>query len=986
MAPQGPQALFSVITSSSGNLCKTIHLDGDHIASEGQTLLTNGQIETHGVSSLAEFNEILDSLNHNQAITLGVFDPTIGAKAHIVTAPVYKTLTEKTGIIARTREHVRYFPCRQIMLYDIDDHWLDFAPLEVQASFLPDLLARELGLSHYLLRASSSSRVSRDGITKKPRSWHLYTFVENGLDIPRLLEQQFRTLVCRNLGWAVLTNSSLRTSVLIRTICDQTVGGSERLIYEAPPVVMPPLSPAPGHTSLVGTSGSQTFQESTATISFAGIEQQLKLGIESQRLQRDEQTLRARVEIDVQRLGGTDNPDLAARIRKQTTQAFFLTETVVGFHQIHTSKGTFSVADIVKTDFYARAKSEPLTFHDQTCADPIEPGYGAAPGRVSTTKAKIFTDENPIINSFAHGGRVFKLRIRSEDLLALLTRAKAEYLHRDLMRKLIYDLWRVTHFDELEKNSIRETVLDLFEEKQDKSSAREAIRLAEKNELPNITDTPEVLGELATLSPTPLDLARHHAQLNEGFLLRSGKSIFRYVNGWMEVSDTDFIPEIRDCQNTLAALHMKQEKQIKDNNFFRGTMSYLRGDLPKAEDFNFDQDLSLFQTPNSIIDFRRSVIRAKHRTDYVLLSGKHDPVAGPTPVYDRFMQNLTSGDPELLTDIESCMSTLIFPGIGKHILCLVGPTDSGKSVLANLLVNLFGEYCLSLDSDFLMKDMRTTAEERLFIGLNKKRLAFIHEIPETGYVNAGRLKKVTGGDIIAARQLYKERETIHCTASFMLVGNHHPKLQVADRAFANRLILIELQNTFVMPNGRVPDPNLNEFPAIVDIEEKLRPELPHILYKLVQLAFMFRGEPFHVPYNFKQTVSDLDTSDPLAMWARDCVQFVPQVGQNVASYALSSDIRTSIDTYMVMKNYKQRPPSDKVIFSFLTAHDILPLKPGDNITTPDSQIHTCGNPQGVLWVDGKTLRLRKNIRLINVFAGPNYGSQGAVTQSQTPGR
>lgn len=47
--------------------------------------------------------------------------------------------------------------------------------------------------------------------------------------------------------------------------------------------------------------------------------------------------------------------------------------------------------------------ADPSAFHAKACRDPLEPSYG------SSQVAIIFTDKSPLISSFAHGGRKFRL-------------------------------------------------------------------------------------------------------------------------------------------------------------------------------------------------------------------------------------------------------------------------------------------------------------------------------------------------------------------------------------------------------------------------------------------------------------------------------------------------------------------------------------------------------------------------------------------------
>lgn len=986
MAGRQEQALFSVLTSPD-KLCKTFHQDpqSGEVITVGQTQLTDGEIETHGVSSLAEFNDILNALTHNQAITLGVFDPTVGAKARILSKERYASLADKSGVITRTREHIRFHPCPALMFYDIDTKWLSYAPPHVQAlESIPDFLINFLDLRHVLIRGSSSSRI------KDSTSAHIFTFINNGIYSPHLLEAQFRKLFIEGYGWIALSGSTVKPpSLLTRSLIDLAVKDPERIIYVAPPIITPPLIPRSLISCIEGDYAEQICNETPnlRDSEYNRVRETLKTAMGPTRIARTAEIYTSHMNAEVLRQCGVDpSPELAEKIRNQVARAFNTPDNLaVGPHQIFTDRhGAHAVSDIIITDFHAKVRGLEFLFHEQTCADPFEPEYGGGPGRPGRSKAKIFTDDNPLINSFAHGEHTIQLRIYPDDLIAAVTRFKDE-LSPPQLHDFLYKLWRVTLFKDYERSQTKNQIIDSFETKQVKSAVKDVIKSAEQNTLPELTEAFAQYEGLSQVQPEPTFIAEYYAQLHQD------KIIFVYPshwgrwtsNGWSFTKGPASISvEITEILRNLADFYPKMAVKIRSEQFLRETLKFLELYALNGQTVEFDKDPSVVQCANCIIDHRSKTIRAKTKKDFLHLRTPYDPIPGPTPVYDRFIASIASEDPALIADIEYCIARIFFPGLRKHILCIIGPTNSGKSVLLWILSQALGEYAISMDPEFFVKMNYQKSEERFFANIDKKKLALCHELPSSHPIDEVRLKRATGNDLVAKRELYKEQVSMTPHASFVLAGNFHPKLQKVDKAFSERLILIELENTFIDPNGRMPDIRLREYPAISDINEKLKREMPHILYKFIQLAFSYQDEVFHVPYDFKMTMADIDTNDPLMGWAKQCVEIVEQKSNAVNHYARAEEIRDSLKTWCVMNNVRSIP-SDQTLWRFLTDQGAHHFREGDSIQE-DGKIITCGNPQGAVWLDGKMVKPRKNIRLINVFA-VGSPTERATDEPEAPG-
>ena len=79
-----------------------------------------------------------------------------------------------------------------------------------------------------------------DGETPLPSSggWHVYVIVKDGRDTKRFLKALHDRCWLAGFGWYYISKAG---SLLERSIVDTSVYASERLVFEGPPIVNPPL-------------------------------------------------------------------------------------------------------------------------------------------------------------------------------------------------------------------------------------------------------------------------------------------------------------------------------------------------------------------------------------------------------------------------------------------------------------------------------------------------------------------------------------------------------------------------------------------------------------------------------------------------------------------------------------------------------------------------------------------------------------------------
>ena len=117
---------------------------------------------------------------------------------------------------------------------------------------------------------------------------------------------------------------------------------------------------------------------------------------------------------------------------------------------------------------------------------------------------------------------------------------------------------------------------------------------------------------------------------------------------------------------------------------------------------------------------------------------------------------------------------------------------------------MLGAYAYNLPfSAFELKGRSAIPNE--IAALSSKRFVTAVETNESAELNEGRLKALTGSDLITARFLYRELFTFNPTAKFWLAFNHKPKVSDDSPGFWRRVRLIPFLKRFTADQA---DPNL----------------------------------------------------------------------------------------------------------------------------------------------------------------------------------
>ena len=132
--------------------------------------------------------------------------------------------------------------------------------------------------------------------------------------------------------------------------------------------------------------------------------------------------------------------------------------------------------------------------------------------------------------------------------------------------------------------------------------------------------------------------------------------------------------------------------------------------------------------------------------------------------------------------------------VGAHKwVFLFGSGANGKSVFAETLAHLLGDYAHALATEALMDDPRGGRNhDPEILAMQGKRLAFATETEEGQRLASARVKRLTGGDTLSGRRPYgKAPESFKPSHKLMVSGNHRPAISDTSPGTWRRVAIVE---------------------------------------------------------------------------------------------------------------------------------------------------------------------------------------------------
>jgi hypothetical protein len=411
---------FTIIEKAGERVSKAIALgaDGKLCVDSSQCAISAGRMRSVHIRSLDDLRTGFDKLKPNEALVLGKMNGDLGHKAPFVAKSLLTSAV--AGHVTRTQEYISHRDGEPgLLLIDHDRKGLPptvLARMEELGGFDAALatLDPQLATAGSAQRASTSSGVfnAETGESFPDNGGlHRYCIIANSSDSAAYLKALVqRGWIC-GLSYYTVSESG---ALLERSIIDASVGSPERLVFEAPPTVTPPLKQRkremtvrpgamidarllPDLTAAEQAEIDRRKREARATLS-----KPLKVAREKA-VEKRAKTIVAR--------DPKITPERARRAADRQCEGVLLPSAVLQFAD--SELGEVTIADVLR---------DPDRYVGQPMADPLEgPDYGA------TTAMLFRRDSGELwIFSFAHGRTDYRIVADAEFIAESLATIQKE--------------------------------------------------------------------------------------------------------------------------------------------------------------------------------------------------------------------------------------------------------------------------------------------------------------------------------------------------------------------------------------------------------------------------------------------------------------------------------------------------------------------------------------------------------------------------------
>jgi putative DNA primase/helicase len=245
------------------------------------------------------------------------------------------------------------------------------------------------------------------------------------------------------------------------------------------------------------------------------------------------------------------------------------------------------------------------------------------------------------------------------------------------------------------------------------------------------------------------------------------------------------------------------------------------------------------------VDLKTGALRPHNPNDLItkLAPHKFNPRARYKK-FARFIKQATGNNKYLI----KCLRRLIgYSLTGEYIdhvfVVLFGPGATGKSTLLRVLSCVLGDYACSTPSETLYEKPLAGSDPRPdLVRLRGMRMTWTSEANPNRWLDAARLKALTGGDRMVVRQLYREFEEFPPQAKLWLAANDRPRIRDTDEALWRRPIVIPF-------SAPVPAEEQDR-----RLAEKLEKEAEGILRWAVGGAKLWYARGLYVPTSVKNAI------------------------------------------------------------------------------------------------------------------------------------
>lgn len=258
-------------------------------------------------------------------------------------------------------------------------------------------------------------------------------------------------------------------------------------------------------------------------------------------------------------------------------------------------------------------------------------------------------------------------------------------------------------------------------------------------------------------------------------------------------------------------------------------------------------------------DPRDFITKVAPQASPALRDGQPPAFETMAPQFDKFLKTIQP-DPELRAFLQRffgyCLTGLT---VEQCLVFFYGVGRNGKSTLVDLLVQIFGDYAVTLSIDSFAGESRRGGAEATpdLARLPGARFVSASE-PEMGVkLKDALIKALTGGEKIPVRRLHQDFIEVDPQFKIVLSGNHKPRIDDTSDGIWRRVHLVEF-------DIQIPREDVDR-----SLPQKLRKEAPGVFVWLLQGALDYLNYGLSPPAKVMAATQDYrEESDPIGSFIR----------------------------------------------------------------------------------------------------------------------
>jgi len=209
-----------------------------------------------------------------------------------------------------------------------------------------------------------------------------------------------------------------------------------------------------------------------------------------------------------------------------------------------------------------------------------------------------------------------------------------------------------------------------------------------------------------------------------------------------------------------------------------------------------DDGQHVLNVQNGILDLETFELRPHDSSALMtqLLGAAYDPQAS-CPRFEQFMTDVLP-DLEMRSYVQRALGySLLGDADQRAIFLIYGPSGTGKSTLMETIREVLGDYATTAPAG-TFKNTRDKGPSNDLHRLRGKRFVSTSETAEHASFDEELIKRLTGRDRVASRELYQEYQEWTPQCCIWLATNHPPKFSSDDDAIWRRAKLVPFTTRF----------------------------------------------------------------------------------------------------------------------------------------------------------------------------------------------